>query len=284
MPIIPWECAQGDAPPVTLPVAATVEIAPPDDSVDTNKVIIQGAGTISSFGSDAPLVTKDVKFVPTGGSITLVNSASFTLIGNVTRTVIGNSYSRFASDGAGNWLEIGSSAAGGGYLGTVAAVSGVLQDIPPNGILATYAALCRTIQLIFRHLQPSTNNNAWLIVHANGSFQTANNSYATHTFSGTNTSNPNNGILLDNSQINTGGAGLSGEVKASFLSGTMYPKQWFGMSSTYTGGSNPGSESTSVITGYWTGLNAIDGFQIQCGNLGSGNTWTAGSIDIYGLQ
>jgi hypothetical protein len=111
VPIVPWKCALGDAPAATLNVAATVEIAPPDDSVDTNKIIITGTGTISSFGTDAPLVTKDVTFAPAGGSITLVNSLQLALLGG-NRTMGGQSFSRFASDGLGHWQEIASASAG----------------------------------------------------------------------------------------------------------------------------------------------------------------------------
>lgn len=57
MSVVPWDCAAGDPAPVTLPCAATVALAPDDDSVDTNKVIITGNGTISSFGpaAEAPV-------------------------------------------------------------------------------------------------------------------------------------------------------------------------------------------------------------------------------------
>jgi hypothetical protein len=105
MPIVPWQCALGDAPAATFPAATTVEIAPPDDSIDTNKIVITGTGTISSFGASAPLVTKDVTFVPSGGPITLVNSAQLTLLGG-TRTIGAKSFGRYASDGAGHWQEI----------------------------------------------------------------------------------------------------------------------------------------------------------------------------------
>lgn len=106
MPIVPWQCALGDAPAVTLPVAATVAIAPPDNSVDTNKVTISGTGTISSFGA-APLVTKDVTFLPVGGTIVLTNSLALQLLGATSRTITGQCFGRYASDGTGNWVEIG---------------------------------------------------------------------------------------------------------------------------------------------------------------------------------
>ena len=106
MPIVPWQCALGDAPPVTRPVAATVEIAPPDDSVDTNKIVITGTGSISSFGADAPKATKDITFDPLGGSITLINSAQLVVLGAISRTIDSKSFGRYSSDGAGNWEEI----------------------------------------------------------------------------------------------------------------------------------------------------------------------------------
>jgi hypothetical protein len=106
MPIVPWQCALGDAPAVTFPAATTVAIAPPDDSVDSNKIVITGTGAISSFGASAPLVTKDITFVPSGGAITLINSAQLSLLGG-TRIINGQSFGRYASDGAGHWQEIG---------------------------------------------------------------------------------------------------------------------------------------------------------------------------------
>lgn len=133
MGITPWQCAVGDAPSKTLNVASTVALAPPDDSVDTNKVVIQGTGTISSFGpppgpqlidpsTDPPEivaigVTKQVTFVPTGGSITLTNSANLTLLGGVSRTIANKSYGNYSCDPTGHWVEMSfqdSTTTGGG--------------------------------------------------------------------------------------------------------------------------------------------------------------------------
>ena len=121
MSIMPWQCAQGDAPSMILPCASTVALAPPDDSIDTNKIIITGNGTISSFGPppgpqlidpsvDPPEivsvgVTKQVTFQPSGGNIILQNGAALTLLGNATRTVANKSIGVYACDTLGNWTE-----------------------------------------------------------------------------------------------------------------------------------------------------------------------------------
>jgi hypothetical protein len=145
MSTVPWSCATGDAPPVTLPCAATVAIAPADDSVDTNKVIITGTGTINSLGP-SPLgttdfqidadgnpvldingdpipvqvpigCTKQITFTPSGGSIILTNSATLALLGNVSRTVTNKSIGIYACDASNNWSEqsfTDTTSAGGG--------------------------------------------------------------------------------------------------------------------------------------------------------------------------
>ena len=132
MQIVPWVCALGDAPPVTLPVAATVAIAPPDDSVDTNKIIISGNGTISSFGATAPLVTKDVTFNPTGGTITLVNSAQLVLLGGSNRIISAQSFAKYASDGLGHWQEISFSSSTTGAVTYNLYTSSQTLTIPQN--------------------------------------------------------------------------------------------------------------------------------------------------------
>jgi hypothetical protein len=132
MPIVPWQCALGDAPPATLAVAATVAIAPPDDSVDTNKIVITGTGSISSFGTTAPLVTKDITFVPSGGAITLVNSAQLVLLGGANRNITTQCFSRFACDGAGHWQEISfASSSGGLFVGHEVHTASGTVTIPP---------------------------------------------------------------------------------------------------------------------------------------------------------
>jgi len=131
----PWDCAQGDAAPKTLPCAATVNLAPPDDTVDTNSVIIAGNGTITSFGpspqavvdfqvdadgnpvldtnGDPVLVrqawgcTKQITFEPTstGSPIILTNGATLALLGGATRTITHKSIGEYTCDAGGNWIE-----------------------------------------------------------------------------------------------------------------------------------------------------------------------------------
>jgi hypothetical protein len=107
-----------------------VDIAPPDDSVDTNRVIVTGSGTISSLGlacgaltraqylndpddvastSDVMTVTKDVAFQPTPGqTITLHHNPPFlSLLGGVDHAIAVNSFGTYQSDPSGNWQETG---------------------------------------------------------------------------------------------------------------------------------------------------------------------------------
>lgn len=110
MPIIPWRCASGDAPPVTLVAAATVPIAPPDDSVDTNEVRIRGTGTISSLGTgpSGVLVTKRVLFTATSKSLTLVHSPPrLMLLGDFDHVIASGKscFGRYQWDGASTWVE-----------------------------------------------------------------------------------------------------------------------------------------------------------------------------------
>jgi hypothetical protein len=128
MAIAPYIVALGDAPSVSLPAAATVAIAPPDDSVDTNRVIITGSGTINSFGiacgaltraqylndpgdvaatNDVMTVTKRVEFNPDAGqTITLHHDPlSISLLGGVDRTIGTHSFGEYQSDSSGYWCE-----------------------------------------------------------------------------------------------------------------------------------------------------------------------------------
>jgi hypothetical protein len=108
MSIVPFNCAIGDAPSKILPCASTVALAPPDDSVDTNKIIITGHGTITSFGPPPANtgVTKQVTFEPSGGSIVLTHSApSLVLLGAATRTIGTVCIGVYSCDTSGHWTE-----------------------------------------------------------------------------------------------------------------------------------------------------------------------------------
>jgi collagen type I/II/III/V/XI/XXIV/XXVII alpha len=138
MGIVPWQCAQGDSPSVVLPCASEVDLAPLDDSVDTNKVVITGSGTITSFGNcprdlsgDADLnenfgnpvaVTKKVVFEPTASMhIILTNGTNLLLLGNVNRTIATKSIGVYSCDVNGVWTEesfTDTTSAGGGGGGT----------------------------------------------------------------------------------------------------------------------------------------------------------------------
>jgi hypothetical protein len=110
--LTPLYCARGDAPPKTItyendfPVPVEVGIAPLDDTVDTNKVIISGIGIINSFGI-GPLITKQVTFEPSnGGTITLQNNNPFlNLLGAVDHVITNTSIGTYCCDADGNWTE-----------------------------------------------------------------------------------------------------------------------------------------------------------------------------------
>jgi hypothetical protein len=103
VPILRWECAHGDAWPVTLACARTVEIAPSDDSVDTNLVRIAGGGTIDWFG-EGPPITKRVIFDP---GVRLVHRPpAQTLLTEADRIITALSIGTYSCDGEGHWLEI----------------------------------------------------------------------------------------------------------------------------------------------------------------------------------
>ena len=110
-----WECAHGEAEPAFLQCASTVALSPADDSVDTNSVIIEGAGTIKLFGESPHIIIKRVRFVPLvlvtqaappSASITLVNSPSLNLLGKKDRSISDISYGMYQCDGDNNWYEI----------------------------------------------------------------------------------------------------------------------------------------------------------------------------------
>jgi hypothetical protein len=115
MPFAPWKCAHGEAEAALLRCASITALAPDDDSVDTNTVIIEGAGTINSFGPSSQVVMKRVKFVPLvlrGAderalpTITLVNSPQLNLLSGQQRSISKPSYGNYFSEGDGTWDEI----------------------------------------------------------------------------------------------------------------------------------------------------------------------------------
>jgi hypothetical protein len=99
-----------------LPVAATVAIAPPDDSVDTNRIVVAGNGTVSSLGPgpidpDSGLaweITKQVTWVPTSPTLPIVlqhNPPYLNLLGAVSRTIETVWIGHYHCDTNGHWTE-----------------------------------------------------------------------------------------------------------------------------------------------------------------------------------
>lgn len=108
MSIVPFQCAVGDAVSQIIPVAGTVPLAPPDDSVDTNHVTITGTGTITSFGVGAPgiPVTKTVSYKPSGGPITITNGPTLHLLSGANHTTSNASFAQYQWDGVSAWTEL----------------------------------------------------------------------------------------------------------------------------------------------------------------------------------
>jgi hypothetical protein len=101
--ILRWRCAHGEAPAVKLACASVVEIAPHDDSVDTNLVHIEGSGTIEWFG-EAPPVIKRVLFE---AGVTLKhNPPRLSLLICMDRYITTPAIGLYASGGDGNWSEV----------------------------------------------------------------------------------------------------------------------------------------------------------------------------------
>jgi len=154
MPIAPFHCAMGDSPEVALPCAATVNISPGDDSVDTNRVRITGTGTISSFGvacdgvqgelGEPATVTKRIAFVPTAPGITLQhNPPGLSLLGAVNRTITANAFGTYQSDVNGNWTEtdytqaaVSPTKGGGALLALITYTASATITIPPGATRA----------------------------------------------------------------------------------------------------------------------------------------------------
>jgi hypothetical protein len=110
MPILQWRCAHGEAPAVTLASDRIVELAPIDESVDTNVVHItaSGSGIIESFGNGPP-VLKRVMF---NSGILLVHSPQLQLLCCRDREIMTPSIGLYASDGYGHWNEVHFTATG----------------------------------------------------------------------------------------------------------------------------------------------------------------------------
>jgi hypothetical protein len=119
MVFTPWNTAHGDASPELLRVEDTVVLDPLDDSVDTNTVILEGAGTITSFGPSSRVVMKRVKFVPLVliregedpgpqalPTIILVNSPMLNLLSGQQRSMSKVSYGMYLSNGSDHWDEV----------------------------------------------------------------------------------------------------------------------------------------------------------------------------------
>jgi hypothetical protein len=103
LPILQWHCAHGEAPAVALACARTVEIAPLDESVDSNVVRIEGSGTIEWFG-EAPPVLKRVMFGP---GVTLKhNPPRLSLLCCIDRYITTPAIGLYASGGDGGWSEV----------------------------------------------------------------------------------------------------------------------------------------------------------------------------------
>jgi hypothetical protein len=105
VPVILWQCAHAEAPAVPLRCAPTVAIAPPDDSVDSNLVLIEGSGRITWFG-DGPPILKRVMFSPQTCITLQHNPPSLSLLSCRDRTITAPAVGMYAADGAGHWSEV----------------------------------------------------------------------------------------------------------------------------------------------------------------------------------
>lgn len=115
MVFTPWFTAHGEAAPAWLACDTTVALAPDDDSVDTNSIVIEGTGIINSFGTCSKYVLKRVKFVPlvlrdaderAVPTITLVNSTNLNLLSGQQRSIKGPSFGMYLCDGSDSWSEV----------------------------------------------------------------------------------------------------------------------------------------------------------------------------------
>jgi hypothetical protein len=102
MPILPWDCAHGDAAPVSVACEPVVHLSPWDDRIDTNIVHITGSGTIESFGW-GQASTKRVLF---DAGIILKHSDFLQLLGLRDREINEPAIGVYATVGDGYWNEI----------------------------------------------------------------------------------------------------------------------------------------------------------------------------------
>jgi hypothetical protein len=110
VPIIPWRCAHGDTPVVTLDCAEEIGLA----SADTNSVLITGRGVIRSFGpSPATLngakvaVTVTVIFQPDKGEQIVLEGEQVITLSGKPRTITGISFGIYSCYGHEDWVEQG---------------------------------------------------------------------------------------------------------------------------------------------------------------------------------
>jgi hypothetical protein len=152
MGFTPFTCALGDSPAVSIPAAATTNISPGDDSVDTNRIIITGSGTINSFGiacggnlgftGERCTVTKRVQFAPTGTITLHHNSPTLNLLGAADRVITVTSFGEYQSDVNGNWQEISfseitkSPTMGGGLIDVIYYLASQTITIPQGAVRA----------------------------------------------------------------------------------------------------------------------------------------------------
>ena len=133
--------AIGEAPSESFQVSSIGinPLAPPDNSVDTNRVVLYGTGTITSFGVGevGVPITKNVVFEPSGGTITIKhNPPSINLLGSVNRIISNKSLGNYYWDGKASWFEqaaVDTTAPGGGGAPGPPGPTGPAGPIGPPG-------------------------------------------------------------------------------------------------------------------------------------------------------
>jgi hypothetical protein len=155
MPFAPFTCALGDSPAVSLPAASEVDLSPPNDLVDSNRVVVVGSGVISSFGlacggllgeqGEPRTVSKKIHFQPDAGqSITLHhNLPALKLLGGADRPISAEAFGEYQSDAAGNWTEtrfsqgdVSPTKGGGALIDLIYYTASATITIPPGATRA----------------------------------------------------------------------------------------------------------------------------------------------------